>query len=443
MAELRAGGLPLWNPYLFLGVPFLANPQAAVLYPLHWPLSWLRPEQALDLVGAPPCMAGGRLHLHLCPAFAGPQPAGRVAGRADLRPGRIHAGSRREHQPAQRPGLAARAAMALRRDGARPRAGDRVSAGARRWRSRSRCNCWPVTRRRPLLTWSGWGYGRDGRFWLACGERGGGAEERRSGGAQETGSTETRTRGQGTDEQYGRRDYLLPLLAVIPAILLAAAQLLPTLELNGLGLRTGGLPYRQAVSFSLRPRLLAQSLLPPYGRGLDAAFGSEGYAEFVGYVGIAALVLAGIGLSLLWRRTAEAHAAAVERSARDAAGGIGVSARPRRVQPALLSAVARDPRLRPVPRAGTLAGAVCAGCGCARCVRVGRAGSTTETRGHGDAETRRQGNGDRETRKQGHRETGRQGNRETRKQGNKGTAGTRGWADASLRASRLEPAFTC
>ena len=130
---------------------------------------------------------------------------------------------------------------------------------------------------------------------------------RRRGGAEET----TGTRGHGepgtNDERPARlRDYLLPLLAVIPAILLAAAQLLPTLELNGLGLRTGGLPYRQAVSFSLRPRLLAQSLLPPFGRGLDAAFGSEGYAEFVGYVGIAALVLAGIGLSLLWRRTAEA-----------------------------------------------------------------------------------------------------------------------------------------
>ena len=88
--------------------------------------------------------------------------------------------------------------------------------------------------------------------------------------------------------------------------MLAAAQLLPTLELNGLGLRTGGLPYRQAVSFSLRPSLLTQSLLPPFGRGLDAAFGSEGYAEFVGYVGIAALVLAGIGLTLLWRRTIDA-----------------------------------------------------------------------------------------------------------------------------------------
>ncbi|HEX9117095.1 MAG TPA: hypothetical protein VGA61_13590, partial [Anaerolineae bacterium] len=47
MAALRTGRLPLWDPYLFLGVPFLANPQAAVLYPLHWPLSWLSPGQAL------------------------------------------------------------------------------------------------------------------------------------------------------------------------------------------------------------------------------------------------------------------------------------------------------------------------------------------------------------------------------------------------------------
>lgn len=35
---LRMARLPLWNPYLFLGVPFLANIQSAVFYPLHWPL---------------------------------------------------------------------------------------------------------------------------------------------------------------------------------------------------------------------------------------------------------------------------------------------------------------------------------------------------------------------------------------------------------------------
>ncbi|MGB5051916.1 MAG: hypothetical protein WBO46_23415, partial [Caldilineaceae bacterium] len=40
-AALRQWHIPLWNPYIFGGAPFLANPQAAVLYPLHWPLSWL------------------------------------------------------------------------------------------------------------------------------------------------------------------------------------------------------------------------------------------------------------------------------------------------------------------------------------------------------------------------------------------------------------------
>ena len=75
----------------------------------------LAPARAgADLVSAPPRMAGRRLHLHLRPTVAAPQPAGRVAGGTDLRPGRVHAGPRREHQPAQRPGLAARAAVALR-----------------------------------------------------------------------------------------------------------------------------------------------------------------------------------------------------------------------------------------------------------------------------------------------------------------------------------------
>jgi len=38
---LRSGRIPLWNPYIFSGVPLLANPQTAVLYPFHWPLIWL------------------------------------------------------------------------------------------------------------------------------------------------------------------------------------------------------------------------------------------------------------------------------------------------------------------------------------------------------------------------------------------------------------------
>ena len=37
---LRHGRLPLWNPHLFMGAPFLANSQVGFFYPLNWPL-WL------------------------------------------------------------------------------------------------------------------------------------------------------------------------------------------------------------------------------------------------------------------------------------------------------------------------------------------------------------------------------------------------------------------
>ncbi|MDH4208347.1 MAG: hypothetical protein OEV76_05695, partial [Anaerolineae bacterium] len=38
---IRSGSVPLWNPYLFMGAPLLANIQSAVLYPLSLPLYWL------------------------------------------------------------------------------------------------------------------------------------------------------------------------------------------------------------------------------------------------------------------------------------------------------------------------------------------------------------------------------------------------------------------
>src|SRR5665213_651639 len=34
--ELVKGHLALWNPYLFCGMPFFGNLQAALLYPLNW-----------------------------------------------------------------------------------------------------------------------------------------------------------------------------------------------------------------------------------------------------------------------------------------------------------------------------------------------------------------------------------------------------------------------
>ena len=34
--SLQQGRVPLWNPNLFTGAPFLANPQAAVFYPVSY-----------------------------------------------------------------------------------------------------------------------------------------------------------------------------------------------------------------------------------------------------------------------------------------------------------------------------------------------------------------------------------------------------------------------
>ena len=44
---LGEGRLPLWDPYRFVGVPFLANPQAGVFYPANLALAWLEPVYAL------------------------------------------------------------------------------------------------------------------------------------------------------------------------------------------------------------------------------------------------------------------------------------------------------------------------------------------------------------------------------------------------------------
>jgi hypothetical protein len=75
---IRAGRLPLWNPYLFLGAPFLANSQVGVLYPLNWLLWLLLPAyRSIHLT----------IVLHLCLAALNAY----LWGRASLRLGRVGA----------------------------------------------------------------------------------------------------------------------------------------------------------------------------------------------------------------------------------------------------------------------------------------------------------------------------------------------------------------
>lgn len=280
MAAFRAGQVPLWNPYLFLGVPFLANPQAAVLYPLHWPLSWLTAEQALAW--------SALLHVWLAAGFtytlgrrsfglsrAGAWLGGAIFGLGGYLLARVE-------NINQLNALAWFPALLWLYD---------ETARSRDWRIGLRWGS-ALTAAIALCLLAG----HTQSFFIVMVGLGLYAVA----GVFRADAAPGATANKNAASDNRRRSAagpLAPLLAVMPAALLAAAQLLPALELNGLGLRTGGLPYHQAASFSLRPRLLTHTFLPPFGGGLAEAFGSEGYAEFVGYVGIVALMLAGLAVT--------------------------------------------------------------------------------------------------------------------------------------------------
>ena len=60
LSSLRQGRFPLWNPYLFSGHPFVANPQPALFYPPTWLALLLPVTQTLGLIAV--------LHLWLAGA---------------------------------------------------------------------------------------------------------------------------------------------------------------------------------------------------------------------------------------------------------------------------------------------------------------------------------------------------------------------------------------
>ena len=294
-ATLREGRLPFWNPYLFLGAPLLANPQTAVLYPLHWPLIWLPVTRQIYWSAA--------LHTWLLA----------LGGYALLR----HWGYRR-CAGADAPGSCWPAAASLAGcighinqlngaawlhvGGALPGAGTAAAApdhaappicwpcclAVRRrvCAHSSRSCCSPATRRRSSSTSSAWASGWSwpllaalaGWLWAMA------AAAERADGLSGAWSA-----------ILAGADRLCRAAWCIGA-LLAAPQLLPTLELSGLGLRSGGLSYGEASSFSLKPLQLAWTLLPSYGLAdLSAVFDTPGYTEFVAYVGVIGLALAVLG----------------------------------------------------------------------------------------------------------------------------------------------------
>jgi hypothetical protein len=280
-AALRNGEIPLWNPYIFMGVPFLANPQAAVLYPLHWPLIWLPVTQQIYwsaalhtwLLGFGLYLLLRRYQLTTWASLAGALVLagcgfyGGLLGHINQMNAAawlpwallvLGSGSAETENKKQKTengklvGFALVVALMVLAGHTQTAYINLFGVGVWLvWSAVIRLPSWRLTSAtlRSLVT-----------------------------------------------------KLVSPLVVYgVGAVLgglLCAAQLLPTLELNGLGLRGGGLSYGEATSFSLRPLRLPWTLLPSYGAiDLGEIFGA-GYTEFVGYVGLLGLLLALIGA---WR----------------------------------------------------------------------------------------------------------------------------------------------
>lgn len=283
-AALRGGNVPLWNPYIFLGVPFLANPQAAVLYPLHWPLSWLSVTKQIFWSAALHTWLlgmGGYVLLRLWgqSRWAGLITAFVLAGSGFY--GGLMGHLNQMNGAAWLPWVLAVLVWEIK--------------GRGTWARALRATAL-LALLVALMLLAGhtqtvyinlFGVG----VWLVW--------------PLIVGLIPTRIRkyaGKVDDEGFfaalrmAGRQLGIYVAGVLLGALAAAPQLLPTLELSARGLRQGGLSYGEASSFSLQPLKLLWTLLPSYGLvDLGVVFSTSGYSEFVAYVGLVALLLAALG----------------------------------------------------------------------------------------------------------------------------------------------------
>lgn len=249
--EILNGNIPLWNPYLFMGAPFLANPQAQVFYPLNWIFLTLPAPKAVaySLV----------LHIFLAGAFTylfarhslKLQPFPAFLSGVVLALGGFFA-AHAQHLTlvsawAWTPLLLLLFQKSVRERGIYPLLTGGV-VGLQFLAGHPQAAFISLFL---LVLWS---------LYLAWAE------------------------GNGWRRNRILANLFLGALAVGIGAGLTAVQLLPTWELANLSIRSGGLAFREAVSFSLNPQLLLVGLLP--------ALIDSPYSEYIAYTGLVPLILA-------------------------------------------------------------------------------------------------------------------------------------------------------
>jgi hypothetical protein len=303
----QIGRLPLWNPYLFMGAPFLANSQVGVFYPLNWLLWFLLPaHRSVHLT----------IVLHLCLAALNAY----LWARASLRMKWIGAwatattfalggylGAQVEHVN-QLQGLAWLPLMLLLYDKS-PISSQRVSESAigNQWLHRiGELASWRIRvmalvglvvvialvllaghTQTAFISLVGLAvYGLGPVLWQNLTQVWRYFQGRKS-------LAQLKAFPWRGLRKTSARLVVLAVAATLGA-LLAAVQLVPTWELTHLSVRAEGLPFKERISFSLTPLYLTRALLPIY---VDPVLPE--HIEHVVYVGIAGLALASVALRIM------------------------------------------------------------------------------------------------------------------------------------------------
>ncbi|MEA2641779.1 MAG: hypothetical protein QOF51_3173, partial [Chloroflexota bacterium] len=265
---LLEGRFPLWNPDTWMGAPFFANPQTALLYPgsalfylLPTPYAYSLTLLAHALLGALLMYAflSGAFEVGRIPAFIGAS-AFAFGGFMSSEVGHINQFS----ATALLPGIALAADRALQRQSVR----------------------WVVAGGGLLATQLLAGHAQESymTLWVV--------------GAVLLRRLFETVANHRAGRQVALEHIVPPLVGVVVVagcigvigFGLAAVQLIPTAELTGEGIRAGGMSFAEGTSFSLPPPLLARSLLPGYWYNVPSG-------EYIGYIGAIALGFGFIALA--------------------------------------------------------------------------------------------------------------------------------------------------